>query len=133
VTLGEGNLSAMAEVFSKRHEHSSLSISRSSTPPSLVVAFSGPLDSESSAGASEFLRAAKQESAREGGLCVDLSGVTYVSSTGIGALATAMLEYERIHIPFRLRSVPTKIQAIFELLGLWHFFTVVDEKPAGTL
>jgi anti-anti-sigma factor len=124
------NLPELAAAYTERHAHSSLSISKSDSPPSLVIALSGSLDSESSTDTAAFLRFAINKAAEEGGLCVDLASVTYVSSTGIGALATAMMEYERIRVPFRLRSVPDKIRDLFKLLGLWDFFKIVEENGA---
>lgn len=123
-------LPELAAAYTERHTHSSLSVTKSDSPPSLVIALSGSLDSESSTDTAAFLLFAKNEAAKKGGLCVDLASVTYVSSTGIGALATAMMEYERVRIPFRLRSVPVKIRDLFKLLGLWSFFKTVEENGA---
>ena len=122
-------LSEMAAAYNERHGHSSLNLSCSESLRSFIVTFAGSLDSETSEDTTAFLRAARLASAQEGGLCVDLSGVTYVSSTGIGSLVTAMMEFERDHIPFRLRSVPVKIKELFEMLGLWTFFKKVDADP----
>jgi anti-anti-sigma factor len=58
---------------------------------------------------------------------VSLAGVSYISSTGIGVLSSAMMEYERIRIPFSICSVPDRVRALFEQLGIWNYFRVEPE------
>ena len=65
-----------------------------------------------------------------GGLAVDLRGVHYVSSTGIGILSAAMIEYTKDRIPFALRCVPRKVQDIFKMLGLWTYFAIDPDQTS---
>ena len=123
-------LQEMAERYATRHGDSSIRLSSTARPPRLVVRLSGVLDTASSTDFHDFLRAAKGTAAMSGGLAVDLSGIHYVSSTGIGILSTAMIEYTKDRIPFALRCVPEKVRNIFEMLGLWTYFAIDPDQTS---
>jgi anti-anti-sigma factor len=117
-----------AERYASRHGSSSIRFTVTSQPSRLVVSIVGTLDTESSNDFYEFLRDAKGVASRIGGLSVDLGEIQYVSSTGIGVLSTAMMEYTKEHVPFTLRCVPEKTRSLFELLGLWSYFQLDPDK-----
>ena len=124
-------LESMMASYAARHGDSALRVETSETPPTLIVFISGALDSETSADLYDFLLVARDQAKTIGALTIDLAGIRYVSSTGIGILSTSMLEYTRNRISFSLRSVPPKIKSLFELLGLWHFFTIAPGGDRG--
>jgi anti-anti-sigma factor len=113
-----------ARIYALRHEHSSIRLSCTVAPRRLVVHLCGALDTETSTDFFEFLRSAKSSASMEGGVSINLGEALYVSSTGIGVLSTAMMEYARERIPFTLRCVPEKVRAVFQLLGLWQYFPI---------
>lgn len=126
----DAELLEKAERYAARHGDASIRLSRTERPPRLVVRLSGVLDTASSTDFHDFLRAAKATAAMNGGLAVDLSGLHYVSSTGIGVLSTAMIEYTQGRVPFALRCVPDKIRDIFQMLGLWTYFTIDPDQTS---
>lgn len=112
--------------FAKDHPGIELALTEATEPKALVIRVGGDLDTGNSAA---FLRLALEvlESAKEtGGLAVELSGLRYISSTGVGVLATLMTDAAKSGLPFMLCSVPQSAQGIFQALGLWSFFTTID-------
>jgi anti-sigma B factor antagonist len=126
----EAELQEKAERYAARHGDSSIRLACTARPPRLIVSLSGVLDTASSTDFHEFLRAAKETAAMSGGLAVDLSGIHYVSSTGIGILSSAMIDYTKDRIPFALRCVPEKVQEIFKMLGLWTYFSIDSDQTS---
>jgi anti-anti-sigma factor len=101
---------------------SSLSVSCDDEPQALVVRLSGPLDLKSSQQLQEFLLWAIGHVPGRSGLALDLSGVEYISSTGVGALSVALMAAKKRDIDFRLRGMQDKVRAVFKLLGLLEYF-----------
>lgn len=130
MTEPKAELVEQAERYAARHGDSSIRLSCTVRPPRLVVSLSGVLDTTSSADFLDFLRAAKDSASDCGGLAVDLSGVHYISSMGIGVLSTAMMEYTKDRVPFTLRCVPEKVRGIFQMLGLWTYFTIDPDQTS---
>lgn len=62
-------------------------------------------------------------------IVVDLGGVNYISSTGVGALTDALVKAKKRDIGFAVRNMQPKIRSVFELLGLLRFFD--EEKADG--
>jgi len=122
----EDPLKRKIALYSARHGDSALRIKRVENPPSLILYISGALDTATSSDLFDFIISAKDLAGTCGGLIVDFSGLHYISSTGIGVFSTAMLEYGRERIDFRLRAVPPRIKALFESLGLWNYFTIME-------
>jgi anti-anti-sigma factor len=112
--------------FAKDHPGIELALTEATEPKALVIRVGGDLDTGNSAA---FLRLAQEvlEPAKEiGGLAIELSGLRYISSTGVGVLATLLTDSSKKGLPFMLCSVPQSAKSIFEVLGLWSFFTTVD-------
>lgn len=102
-------------------------IVRSRVPPGLVLRVQGVLDT---AGAKTFESAAMEclTAAKEyGSLILDLGGLTYASSSGIGAITTILIESQRHRTSFMLCHVPDNVSAVFDVLGFSAFF----ERLAG--
>lgn len=126
-----GPLAAKIASYTERYGNSAIRLSCSVEPPALVLNLSGALDTASSSDLYDILVSAIGLARESGGMSVDLSGLHYVSSTGIGVLSTAMIEYGKARVGFRLRAVPARIKALFETLGLWSYFPVDAAAPGG--
>lgn len=59
-------------------------------------------------------------------LIVNLAGVDYISSTGVGALSIALTEARKRDTSFKLRSLQPKVRSVFSLLGLMEYFQEAD-------
>lgn len=57
-------------------------------------------------------------------LRVDLSKVSYLPSTAIGALSTALVVAKRKNMRFRVSDVPESIDKIIRLLGFREYFNI---------
>ncbi len=53
---------------------------------------------------------------------VDLAGVDYISSTGVGSLVMALTRARKQNIPLHLRDMTDKVRSVFDLLGFLQFF-----------
>jgi anti-sigma B factor antagonist len=81
-----------------------------------VVRLSGDIDMSNVDAAREQLALAVA-TARHG-VIVDVSDVTYLDSTGIGALVQARSEAHRIGLSFELSGVSARIARVLQILGL---------------
>lgn len=115
----------LCQAFCATHSSVALRLLAPVDPPVLGISISGDLDTTNSA---DFLKLGSRlipSALAAGGLMVELAGLRYISSTGIGALASLMTETEKREVPFFLTGVKPRAQSIFEALGLWSFFTVL--------
>lgn len=86
-----------------------------------VVAFRGEVDLEHSPVAREVLLGAVEAGAP---LVVDLSGVSYIDSSGIASLVEAFQEARKRGTGFSLAAVSTSALRVFELARLDQVFTI---------
>lgn len=97
----------------------------------LVISISGQLDEW----CSKVLTGGMLEVLEDGrGLLrtvvIDLGGLTYISSSGVGALSAMMLASRDRGVSLFLTRVDNRIKAVFTLLGLWEYFEVLpDPEP----
>lgn len=90
----------------------------------IIVFPSGGYDLASSQSLLDMLVKAV-EVARPGmSFVVDLSRVTYLPSTAIGALSTALVKAKAKGVAFSAREVPEPIAKIIRLLGFWEYFNI---------
>jgi anti-anti-sigma factor len=111
--------------FAASSSETRLSRAWSSSPRSLVLVVEGTLDTFNSELFRKTVIASLGDAKARGGLILDLAGVSYASSTGIGALTAILVEAERHQIPLRLCHVPTNIQKILDVLGFTSFFSCI--------
>jgi anti-sigma B factor antagonist len=91
-----------------------------------VLAVSGDLDIS---GVEEFLeQAVRLMEAADGGLDVDLGGVTFIDSSGLGALVRLQRTVTANGRALRLTNVPQPVTRILELTGLTDLFTERSES-----
>jgi anti-anti-sigma factor len=88
----------------------------------LVVHPSGSFDLVSSQALLELLSHSVDAAKPGMEIVVELSLVTYLPSTAIGALSTALVKAERNGVFFSIRAVPLPIATIIKLLGFWDYF-----------
>jgi anti-anti-sigma factor len=88
----------------------------------LVVHPSGSFDLLSSQALLELLSHSVDAAKPGMKIAVELSQVTYLPSTAIGALSTALVKAERVDVFFSIRAVPVPIATIIKLLGFWDYF-----------
>ena len=98
--------------------------------PTSVVAFRGEFDLEHSPTARKVLLRCVEQG-RD--LAVDLSGVTYIDSSGIASLVEAFQEARKRGTRFALAAVSASALRVFELARLDQVFTIyatLDEALA---
>lgn len=91
----------------------------------MVFRLVGPLDMGCSQAVQDLLVWAIDSGEARTGLVVDLQGVNYVSSTGVGALTFALVAAKRNNVRFRLAGIQDQVRSIFVLLGFMAFFEEV--------
>lgn len=55
-------------------------------------------------------------------IILDLANVHYISSTGVGALSSALILARKRGLTLLLRGLQPKVRSVFVLLGLMQFF-----------
>jgi anti-anti-sigma factor len=112
------------EAFSARNPHARASLREDGL--GLILGVSGSLDLQVSYELQKLL--ALMVGVLEVGkrLAIDLSAVSYISSTGVGALANALVDARRKDVGIIFRNMPQAVSSILEVLGLLNFFPVED-------
>jgi anti-anti-sigma factor len=107
-----------------------LSSGVSRKPPSLVIHVAGVLDTNNSPGFLGMVLGCLDEARAHGGLIIDLEGLSYASSTGVGALTSILIEAQRNRLAFRLCHIPHNVGAVLDVLGFSTFFDRIDSFEA---
>ncbi len=92
----------------------------------VVVRLSGYLDSNNS---NDFMNAVlgiMDESPSYRTIIIDFLKVTYISSTGFGALCNILIQSKQSNKTFYLSSVGEKIADVMDVLGFTSFFEIID-------
>lgn len=101
------------------------------SPEAVVLVIQGSLDQETSPAfyeqAATFLREA---AGRKQGLILDLSGVGYISSSGIGALSRLLVDAESRLAHLYLATPAPRVLSVLSLLGLTEFFEILQTWSA---
>lgn len=64
-------------------------------------------------------------------LAMDLSGIEYISSAGVGVFFSALTEAREHAGNIVLINISTSVRDVFNLLGLGQMFTLVDNRAAA--
>lgn len=112
--------------FNARHPSTKLTLSYSSEPPALVVSVGGDLDTQCSGDFQDTLTEVLEVARPRGGLILDLAGLQYISSTGVGALTALLIASQRTRTLFQLCRVSEQARSILEVLGFSSFFPMID-------
>ena len=126
-----GDLVKRLAAFEMAHPGTSLGASRSENPSSLVIRIVGILDTANSPAFQIAVSDCLGEAKESGGLILDLGGLAYASSAGVGALTTILIETQRHGIPFFLCRIPQNVGAILDLLGFSAFFDRIERYEVG--
>ena len=62
-----------------------------------------------------------------GVLIIDLSGVNYVASTGIGCMTMILKHCDKKGVRLYLAKISPKVLEVFSLLGFTSFFTIITD------
>ncbi|MFQ6672764.1 MAG: STAS domain-containing protein [Candidatus Tectimicrobiota bacterium] len=62
---------------------------------------------------------------------VDLSGVTYIDSSGIATLTEGLQVAQRSAIPFRLVGITPAVKNVFEMARLESLFAMYESRRAA--
>lgn len=58
---------------------------------------------------------------------LDLGGLQYISSSGIGTFTTIRVQADHKNSPFYLLKMNSKVRGVFDQLGFASFFNIVDD------
>lgn len=97
---------------------------RQSERNELAIALSGELDMKLANDLAPILEAVLLESPVCGRLLLDLSGVAYISSAGVGLLAAILAKAEKRSISLVLVNPTAGVKRVMDTLGLLSFFDV---------
>ncbi len=111
--------SAIARIFAQYPPRTVYSFKDAS---GYILYIFGSMDLKYSTDLQELLLWMVENQEGQSRLIVDLKGVDYISSTGIGALTNAMIQAKKRGLAFLLRNIQANVRAVFVLLGLMGFF-----------
>ncbi|HUW68760.1 MAG TPA: STAS domain-containing protein [bacterium] len=83
---------------------------------------SGSIDMRYAKDLQKLLRTVIDQLGMSSTIIIDMRYVDYISSTGVGAFVTSLVEAKRRDMTLKLRDMQPKVSAIFELLGFLGFF-----------
>lgn len=100
-----------------------VSVRSSESPPGLCLSLSGSLDNDNSRNFRALALAALDRVEDGQALILDLSGLGYVSSAGVGALTTLLADAKRRETYLFIQGMQERVKAVFDLLGFADFFS----------
>ena len=92
----------------------------------LVIRLDGFLDNNNSLGFMEAVLKTIQDNKDFRTVIIDMLKVTYISSTGIGALSNIMVQSRKSNLGFYLCNLQKRIKNVMDTLGFTSFFKIVD-------
>ncbi len=123
---------ALFASFTAKHPETKLSSARFASPPCLAIEVDGVLDTQNSGDFQNMLIQTFETAREYGGLVLDLSRLNYISSTGVGALTTLLVEAQRHSITFQLCRISEQVRSILDVLGFTSFFPMIDDCAEPT-
>jgi len=106
-------------------KNSRMSVSVTEDIAGVAVILSGSLDLNSSSALQEMLINIIGSMAGHKRLLIDLNDVSYIPSSGVGALTIALTTARKRDIKLQLSRIQPKVRSVFELLGFMSFFEEV--------
>lgn len=103
----------------------------SDSPPGLCLSLSGSLDGNNSHMFRELAEAALGAARGGDALILDLAGLEYISSTGVGAFTTLLAEARRRETYLFVRGIQERVKAVFDILGFSEFFSFLEADEPG--
>jgi anti-anti-sigma factor len=129
MTQESGSLAERLAWFSARHDELRLSLGECRAPPALVLRVGGVLDNDNAQDFSAVSADALAEAIPSGGLILELGELSYISSTGIGAIMNLLSASRELKTMLYLRGMKPQVKALFDALGFNAFFAIL--KPEG--
>lgn len=93
----------------------------------LLVRVSGALELQSSRELQEFLEGALLSCPMGRRVLVDLGEVSYISSSGVGALMNAVTLSRKRGVGLAFRPLPHGVSSVLEVLGVLDFLSLEDD------
>jgi len=118
------------ESFGAAYPGIKLGFKKSISPPASVVMVDGSLDSNNSDAFRKLVLEGLGLAKNEGGLILNLAGLRYASSTGLGSFTAILLEARRHQVPFFLCHIQPSVRSVLDLLGFTSFFDCIDNFEA---
>ncbi len=94
-----------------------------------IVEIEGEVDAEHAANLKRCLQQATEGIYK--GLALDLSGVTFIDSTGLGILISLMRQLKEEGKALRLIGLTDEVRSIFEITRLHRVFELADNVEAA--
>jgi anti-sigma B factor antagonist len=91
----------------------------------LVISIKGSLNTDNSIPFSECLASIVEGGCDYPRIVFDLTGLTYASSAGIGAMVSFLQQTKAENVELVLCNVDEKVLGVMETLGFAAFFTIV--------
>lgn len=63
-------------------------------------------------------------------LILNLKGLKYIDSTGIGIIISVLKIRDELNAPFTVREIPSSIKRLFDLTGISEFLKETKENQA---
>jgi anti-sigma B factor antagonist len=97
-----------------------------------IVAVAGEIDVASSPAFEEALAAAVRDR-DQAGVCVDLTDVTFMDSSGLSALVRAVERHKRLGSSLAVATSDSRITTLFEVSRLDHVLRLYPTRDAAVL
>jgi anti-sigma B factor antagonist len=117
------DFAALLSDYNEAHPHTRVE-SMPCAEGGFLLVLSGDLEMKASSDIAPLLEAALLECPPRGRIVLDLAGVGYISSNGVGLLSTTMVKAEKLAKTLVLANIPPRVRVIMDTLGLLSFFTV---------
>ena len=97
----------------------------------MIIEVGGYLDNVNSTHFMETVAKVIQENASIKTVVIDLLKISYISSTGIGALSNILIQTKKTNIVLYLINVGRKVRSVLDTLGMTGFFNIVDSEEGN--
>ncbi len=97
----------------------------------VIIEVDGYLDNVNSTHFMETVAKVIQENASIKTVVIDLLKISYISSTGIGALSNILIQTKKTNIVLYLINVGRKVRSVLDTLGMTGFFNIVDSEEGN--
>lgn len=96
-------------------------------PPAAVVSLKGYLDHSNSIEFADAVLDFFGADWEDNPFILDLSGLQYISSSGIGTFTTIRVQADHKNSPLYLLKMDSKVRSVFEQLGFSSFFNIIED------
>ena len=90
-----------------------------------LIEVHGEIDASSSIELDDALKNAAESASQ---ILIDLSGLEYISSAGLGVFISYLEELKKNEVKLVIFGLNDKVLEVFEILGLQHLMNIKDNK-----